>query len=162
MIKPWKAIAAMSLNRVIGCDNKIPWKIPEDFKWVRQNTIGQVIVMGRRTFESIGRPLPGRENIVISGTLEEIPGITVFRSLDELEYFETEKEVWLFGGAEIYRQGLSRCSDLYLTIVQREVEGDAFFPEFEHLFRLKNLVRKEPEFIITHYINSSLSAETKK
>jgi len=150
----------MSLNRVIGCDNKIPWKIPEDFKWVRQNTIGQVIVMGRRTYESIGRPLPGRENIVISRTMEQVPGLTIFRSLDDVENLETDKEIWLFGGAQIYQQGLHRCSDLYLTIIQREVEGDAYFPKFEPPFHLNKIIRQESEFIIKHYINPNLSTES--
>ncbi len=143
----------MSLNRVIGNKNTIPWKIPEDFKWVRQNTIGQVIVMGRRTYESIGRPLPGRENIVISRTMEQTTGITIFRSLDEVENLDTEKEIWLFGGAQIYQQGLARCSDLYLTIVQKEIEGDTFFPEFENDFHQEKIIRTEQEYIIKHYKN---------
>ncbi len=143
----------MSLNRIIGCDNKIPWNIPEDFKWVRQNTIGQVIVMGRKTYESIGRPLPGRENIVISRTMPPTPGITVLGSLDEVENIKTEKEIWLFGGAQIYQQGLPRCADLYLTIIQQEVKGDTHFPKFEPPFQLKKILRQQPEFIIKHYIN---------
>ena len=151
----------MSLNRVIGCDNKIPWKIPEDFKWVRQNTIGQVIVMGRKTYESIGRPLPGRENIVISRTMAPTPGLTVLRSLDEVENIETEKEIWLFGGAQIYQQGLPRCSDLYLTTIQKEVKGDAYFPNFEPPFQLKKVIRQEPEFIIQHYVNLAPSPPSK-
>ncbi len=160
MTKPWKAIAAMSLNRVIGDKNTIPWKIPEDFKWVRQNTIGQVIVMGRKTHESIGRPLPGRENIVISRTMPATSGITVLRNLDEVDKIETEKEIWLFGGAQIYGQGLPRCSDLYLTIIQQEVQGDAHFPPFEHLFQLKKILRQEPQYIIYHYTNPTASKKT--
>jgi dihydrofolate reductase len=94
----WKAIAAMSENRVIGNANKIPWHLPEDFKWVKACTQGQAIAMGRKTFESMGRPLPKRENIVISRTATEIPGCTVLPSLEALEQYETEADVWIFGG----------------------------------------------------------------
>ncbi len=155
-MKPYKAIAAMSLNRVIGCGNKIPWHIPEDFKWVKENTLGHVIVMGRKTFESIGRPLPRRENIVLSQQTLKIPGVTIIHNLNELEGIESEKEIWILGGAEIYRQTLPHCSDLYLSVIKREVEGDTFFPPFEDTFDLKEIIREELDFRIEHYVNSSL------
>ena len=155
-MKPYKAIAAMSLNRVIGCGNKIPWHIPEDFKWVKENTLGHVIVMGRKTFESIGRPLPRRENIVLSQQTLKIQGVTIIHNLNELEGIESEKEIWILGGAEIYRQTLPHCSDLYLSVIKREVEGDTFFPPFEDTFDLKEIIREELDFRIEHYVNSSL------
>ncbi len=155
-MKPYKAIAAMSLNRVIGCGNKIPWHIPEDFKWVKENTLGHVIVMGRKTFESIGRPLPRRENIVLSQQTLKIQGVTIIHNLNELEGIESEKEIWILGGAEIYRQTLPHCSDLYLSVIKREVEGDTFFPPFEDTFELKEIIREELDFRIEHYVNSSL------
>ena len=155
-MKPYKAIAAMSLNRVIGCGNKIPWHIPEDFKWVKATTLGHVIVMGRKTFESIGRPLPHRENIVLSQQTLNIPGVTIIHSLTDLEGIDSEKEIWILGGAEIYRQTLPHCSDLYLSVIKREVEGDTFFPPFEDTFELKEIIREELEFRIEHYVNSSL------
>ncbi len=155
-MKPYKAIAAMSLNRVIGCGNMIPWHIPEDFKWVKENTLGHVIVMGRKTFESIGRPLPRRENIVLSQQTLKIPGVTIIHNLNELEGIESEKEIWILGGAEIYRQTLPHCSDLYLSVIKREVEGDTFFPPFEDTFDLKEIIREELDFRIEHYVNSSL------
>ncbi len=156
-MKPYKAIAAMSLNRVIGCGNKIPWHIPEDFKWVKENTLGHVIVMGRKTFESIGRPLPNRENIVLSQQTLKIPGVTIIHSFNELEGIESEKEIWILGGAEIYRQTLPHCSDLYLSVIKREVEGDTFFPPFEDTFELKEIIREEFEFRIEHYVNERLT-----
>ncbi len=156
-MKPYKAIAAMSLNRVIGCGNKIPWHIPEDFKWVKENTLGHVIVMGRKTFESIGRPLPRRENIVLSQQTLKIPGVTIIHSLNELEGIESEKEIWILGGAEIYRQTLPHCSDLYLSVIKREVEGDTFFPPFEDTFELKEIIREELDFRIEHYVNERLT-----
>jgi dihydrofolate reductase len=155
-MKPYKAIAAMSLNRVIGCDNKIPWHIPEDFKWVKATTLGHIIVMGRKTFESIGRPLPQRENVVITQQNLKIPGVTIIHSLNELEHRKSEKEIWILGGAEIYRQALPRCSDLYLSVIKREVEGDTFFPSFEDTFDLKEILREESDFRIEHYVNSQL------
>ena len=157
-MKPWKAIAAMSLNRVIGKDNRLPWHLPEELKWLRKITHGQVIVMGRKTFESMGRPMPDRENIVLTRSDIEIPGVRILRSLDDVEKLETDKEIWIFGGAEIYRQALPRCSDLYLTVVnQQVVDGDVFFPEFENDFELKEVIRRESEFTINHYVNKHIT-----
>ena len=155
-MKPYKAIAAMSLNRVIGCDNKIPWLIPEDFRWVKETTLGHIVVMGRKTFESIGRPLPHRENIVLSRQTLKIPGIRVIHGLNELEIIESEKEIWILGGAEIYRQALPHCSDLYLSMIKREVGGDTYFPPFEAMFDLKEILRDELDFRIEHYVNTRL------
>src|SRR5881296_473625 len=84
-VRPFKAIAAMSLNRVIGAGNKIPWRLPEDFKWFKQMTTGQIIVMGRKTFESIGKPLPNRTTIVITRSQLSIPGVQTISALSELE-----------------------------------------------------------------------------
>ena len=144
----------MSLNRVIGKDGDIPWRIPEDWEWVKKTTRGHIIVMGRKTWESIGRPLPGRENVVISRTMEKdsVPGVKVIRDLSELDDFETDKEIWIFGGGEIYRQALPHCSEFYLTVVNRHVEGDTYFPPFEEDFSFKGFVRTEREFRIKHYV----------
>ncbi len=155
-MRPYKAIAAMALNRVIGSDNKIPWHIPEDFKWVKETTTGQIVVMGRKTFESIGRALPNRENIVLSRSPLHFPEIKIIHGLNELERIPAGKEIWILGGAEIYRQTLPHCSDLYLTVIKREVEGDTVFPPFEDLFHLKEILREENEFRIEHYLNTHL------
>lgn len=149
--RPWKAIAAMSENRVIGNMNKIPWHIPEDFKWVKQCTLGKAIAMGRNTFESMGRPLPKRDNIVISRTVKEIPGCIVLPSLDALKEYVTDKEIWIFGGSQIYKQAMDQIDELYLTIVTGEFEGDAFFPDFEDQFKLDSIIREEPDFKILKY-----------
>lgn len=148
---PWKAIAAMAENRVIGDQGKIPWHLPEDFKWVKLCTKGQAIAMGRKTFESLGRPLPNRENIVITRSLSGIPGCTVLPSIKALREHETEREIWIFGGAEIYRQALPEVSELYLTVVYGEFEGDAVFPPFEHLFGEPKIIRREEQFEIRRY-----------
>lgn len=157
MSKRFKAIAAMSLNRVIGKDNDIPWRIPEDWKWVKQKTSGHIIVMGRRTFESLGkRPLPNRENIVVSRTLPETQGFRVIRALSELNDFNTDKEIWIFGGAEIYRSALPKVDELFLTVVNCVVNGDVFFPEFEEEFDFEGFVSIEAGFRIKHYRRRTL------
>ncbi|HBU59289.1 MAG TPA: dihydrofolate reductase, partial [Verrucomicrobiales bacterium] len=130
----FKAIAAMSLNRVIGKGLEIPWHIPEDFKWFKETTMGQVLVMGRRTFDSIGRALPGRETMVLTRGNFIHPEVTVIQSLDEVTPLLEGRTAFVAGGAQIYEQALPFCSDLFLTIVQREVEGDVFFPAFEDNF----------------------------
>jgi dihydrofolate reductase len=154
-MKPFKAIAAMSLNRVIGNGNKIPWHLPEDFKWFKQMTIGNVIVMGRKTFESIGKPLPNRETIVLSRSAFSVPNVRTISKIEDLNGLVDGREIFICGGAQIYEQTLPLCSDLYLTLVQREVSGDAFFPKFEDQFELAEELRDFPEFKILHYRNRS-------
>lgn len=154
-MKPWKAIAAVSLNGVIGKDNSIPWYLPGDWKWVKERTAGQIVVMGRKTFDSIGRPLPNRENIIVSRSMEERDGLRVVRDLSEVEEIQTEKEIWIFGGEQIYRQALPNCDELYLTVVNQNVQGDTYFPEFEGQYALKGVLRKEAEFRILLYVRKS-------
>jgi len=150
-VKAFKAIAAMSLNRVIGNGNQIPWHLPEDFKWFKATTTGHIIVMGRKTFESIGRPLPNRETIVLSRSAFAHPGVRTIPSLDALPSAASDKQVFICGGAQIYEQALPLCSDLFLTLVKQEVAGDAFFPPFEDQFELSEEIRDTPEFKILHY-----------
>ncbi len=151
-----KAIAAMSLNRVIGAGNRIPWHLPDDFKWFKMLTTGQVIVMGRKTFESIGKALPNRTTIVVTRSHQALPGVQMASDLQEIDPAAPEftgREIFICGGAEIYAQTLPFCSDLYLTLVKREVEGDAFFPRFEEMFELLGELADSPEFRILHYRN---------
>jgi dihydrofolate reductase len=154
-VKHLKAIAAMSLNRVIGDGNKIPWHLPEDFKWFKQMTTGNVIVMGRKTFESIGKPLPNRETIVLSRSDFSFPGVRTIKQIEELNALSEGRQIFICGGAQIYEQTLPLCSDLYLTLVKREVSGDTFFPVFEDQFELAEELRDLPEFKILHYRNRS-------
>lgn len=131
------AIAAMAQNRCIGVNNKLPWHIPEDLKFFKDKTLGKKIIMGRKTFESLGRPLPKRENIVISRRSDFHPeGVKVFNSLESAladveSRAEALEEVFIVGGAEIYSLSLSKIHRLYLTLVDQEVPGDAFFPEVD-------------------------------
>jgi dihydrofolate reductase len=150
-MKQFKAIAAMSLNRVIGAGNRIPWHLPEDFKWFKQMTTGHILVMGRKTFESLGRPLPNRETIVLSRSQFQFPGVRTVSDLNQIDRANESREIFICGGAQIYQQTLPLCSDLYLTLVKREVAGDAFFPSFEKRFELVGEIRDTPEFKILHY-----------
>src|SRR5205807_3380173 len=121
----------MSLNRVIGAGNKIPWHLPEDFKWFKKMTTGHIIVMGRKTFEAIGKPLPNRTTIVLTRSSLQISGAETISGLDEIESHvapNDAREIFICGGAQVYQRALPLCSDLYLTLVKRTVEGDAFFP----------------------------------
>lgn len=132
-------IVAQGRNRVIGNDNKLPWYLPEDLRYFKQVTLGKPIIMGRKTFESIGRPLPGRMNIVITRDQAwSAEGVTIVNSLDEaIEVGEAQalidgcEEAVVIGGAQIYEQALSRIDRLYLTQVEAEPEGDAYFPQIE-------------------------------
>ncbi len=152
MMRGFKAIAAMSENRVIGYQNRIPWHLPEDFRWFKKMTTGNIVVMGRKTFESIGRPLPDRATWVLSRSGFAYPGVRTLQSLDEIDPSGDSREVFICGGAQLYLEALPRCTDLYLTQVKRVVEGDTFFPPFENQFELETEVLDRPEFKILHYL----------
>jgi len=127
-------IAAVAENGVIGRNNEMVWNLPDDFKYFKQTTSGHPIVMGRKTFESLGKPLPNRVNIVITRNADYHPAETVVtRSLDEAldKALHTQSpETFVIGGAEIYRQAISRADRLYLTEVKGTFEGDTYFPDF--------------------------------
>ena len=151
------AVAAMAANRVIGAEGKIPWHLPEDLRWFKELTMGGTLLMGRVTYDSIGRPLPGRKTVVMSrqeGAV--IPGVTVIRDLSGLRDIDLQGEVFVVGGAEIYRVALPYCRDLYLTEVRREVPGDRKMPVFEDVFRFSALLRETPEMSIVHYVNDEV------
>jgi dihydrofolate reductase len=149
-----KAIVAMAENRVIGNAGTIPWHLPEDFKFFKATTMGHAILMGRKTYESIGKPLPGRENIVLSRTMPETPRITVIRSLDDLKEPADGKDLFVIGGEEIYRLMLPRIQELYVTKVPRSIEGDTHFPEFESQFDSGSNVLEAVDFTVWKYCRS--------
>lgn len=145
------AIAAMSENRVIGNRGKIPWHLPEDFRWFKQQTMGGTLIMGRKTYESIGMPLPGRTTLVLSRSSPNFPGVEISPSLDELLHRDLPGPVYIAGGAEIYREALPYCADLFLTHIKGVYEGDTFFPPFEQLFPKREIVRETVDFIIERH-----------
>ena len=152
-MQQFQAIAAMAENRVIGKGNTIPWDLPDDFKWFKAKTMGHILIMGRKTFESIGRPLPGRETIILSRSGYSVPGTRTVESLTCLEATlgDDKRIPFICGGAEIYRQTIDLCSDLYLTQVKGLYEGDAFFPEFENHFEDAEAVLQHEQFTVFHY-----------
>jgi dihydrofolate reductase len=145
-----RAIAAMSLNRVIGNDGVMPWHIPEEFRWFKKATSGQAVLMGRKTYASLGKPLPNRRNLVVTRGAE-LPGVEIVRDLEAFRPQDYPCDVWVIGGAEIYRQMLPRCEDLLLSVIPSVIEGDTFFPEFEDLFYLSRIVMTHPEFEVREY-----------
>lgn len=151
----WKAIAAMAENRVIGDHNRIPWHLPADFAWFKRATMGGVLVMGRKTFESIGKPLPGRETVVLSRSQFSHPSVQTVCTVGELEEVleRRAKPVWIAGGAAVYRELLPRCGELFLSCVKGKPSGDAYFPPFESQFVEIGVVLEEPEFVVRHYHN---------
>ena len=149
MSKRFKAIVAMSLNRAIGKDSKLPWHLPEDLKWFKKLTTGHVIIMGRKTWESIGKPLPNRESIVV--TRSEIPGVRTVRDLREIDPSGDARDYFVIGGAQLFEEALPLCSDLFLTLVKREVDGDVFLGPFEDQFGLAETLQDTPEFSILHF-----------
>lgn len=128
-------IAAMAENRVIGRAGMLPWRLPDDLRRFKRRTEGHAVVMGRRTFESLGGPLPDRRAIVVTRRRDfDAGGATVTHSLDEaLDTARAwnEQEVFILGGAEIYALALPLADRLELTVVHAEIEGDTFFPEFD-------------------------------
>ena len=135
------AIVGMASNRVIGKNGTLPWHLPEDLKFFKKTTMGHPILMGRKTFESIGKPLPGRQNIVLSSTLPPREGVDVIRNFGELaQVCESSQTVFLIGGAQLFDTLLPQCDGLYLTWIEHPYEGDTWFPEFEDLFEAPEII----------------------
>ncbi|WMS85750.1 type 3 dihydrofolate reductase [Pleionea litopenaei] len=128
-------VCAMANDRVIGLKNQMPWHLPIDLQHFKSVTMGKPIVMGRKTFESIGRPLPGRRNIIITRNKDyAADGIEIVNSLESaLELLSSEPEIMITGGGNVYSQALPLADRLYLTFIDLNTQGDAFFPEFSEL-----------------------------
>jgi dihydrofolate reductase len=154
------AVVAMASNRVIGRDGKLPWHLPEDLKFFKRTTLGHPVLMGRRTFESIlatlGKPLPGRLNLVVSHTMEPREDATVIREVTDIATVPgVQSPVYLIGGAQLYTSLLPQCSELILTYIEQPYEGDAFFPDFEYLFELKEVLGHGEGFEFRRYVRKA-------
>lgn len=123
-------IVAMGRNRVIGRDGALPWHLPDDLRWFRQKTTGHAVIMGRKTWDSVGKPLPGRRSIILSRSMSEPPpGAELARTLeDALHLCQEDPEPFIVGGGEIYRLALPLARRIYLTLIDLEPEGEATFP----------------------------------
>ena len=124
-------IVAMSKNRVIGRDNDMPWHLSNDLKNFKRITMGKTVVMGRLTYQSIGRPLPDRKNIVLSRNLVD-KNVLIFNNLQEvLNFLKDEDEVFIIGGEDIYCQTINKANKIYLTTIDKEIIGDKYFPDID-------------------------------
>jgi len=159
-------IVAIGNNWVVGCKNALPWNLPADMRHFRQLTLGKPVIMGQKTFESIGKTLAGRTNIIL--TLDknfQAPDCLVAHSIEEaLRLAENKEEVMIIGGVSIYKQFLPLANRLYLTLIEGDFEGDAFFPEFDYgdwneIERIKNESDKNNPY---KYTFLTLEAKGKK
>lgn len=149
----WIAVAAMAGNRVIGRDGGLPWHLPGDLRFFRELTTGGTVLMGRRTFEAIGRALPRRRNLVVSRGRPELPeGVELVADLGKLAHaLRGEDAVFVIGGARLYEQTLPWWTEVYLTLVPGTYEGDAHMPPFEERFGPPERVRAEDDFTVYRY-----------
>ena len=144
-----KLICAISKNNVIGNENKLPWNLSEDLKRFKKLTSNNLVVMGRKTFDSIGKPLPNRKNIVLSNNSNlEIDGVEVFNSPDEVislfKEIPEKKDMYIIGGTFVYKLFLEYCDYLYITYVDKNFEGDAFFPKID--WKAWKLTKEEEKY----------------
>ncbi len=147
-----KAIMAMARHRVIGAAGGMPWHLPEEFRFFKKTTMGHAIVMGRKTYESLGKPLPGRRNIVLSRTMKSQPGVTVIQNLEDLKNLNIPSEdIFVIGGADVFRLLLPECNELFITQVHQEVTGDTFLPPFEEGFDEGEIVLENADFTVRRY-----------
>lgn len=149
-----QAVVAMASNRVIGKNGGLPWRLSEDLKWFKKMTLGYPIVMGRKTMESLGRPLPERRNIVISRTLTDVTdGFELVRGCGEaLDLLADEETASIIGGAQIYREMIPLCDEVLLSYIFHRYEGDTKLPEFEEKFVVKEILFRNEDFELRRYV----------
>jgi dihydrofolate reductase len=160
--RDWRAIVAFADNGAMGAGGKIPWHFSEDLRFFKEQTTGHTIVMGRKTWDSIGRPLPNRTNIVLSHNLAPgdttLPGAIVMPSLTEVfqNYRPKAGYTWIIGGAHVFELALPGCMEVIVTHVHGNHEGDVFFPRrlLDGFFSPGETLRETPEFHIVRYRNS--------
>ncbi len=152
-------IAALNNKRVIGKDGKIPWHVSEDLKRFKRLTLGHVVLMGRKSFESLGKPLPDRRNVVL--TSRKIAGVETFASINAaLDALKDQEKVYVIGGGEIFKLFLERADEMRLTLINNDIDGDTFFPQYDHLIGTQyRLVKEEKHegFIFKDYSRIQLS-----
>ncbi|MBT5715822.1 MAG: dihydrofolate reductase [Opitutae bacterium] len=145
----YKAIAAVSTNGVIGKKGALPWRIPGELKWFKKITMGHIIVMGRKTWDSLPGPLPGRENWILSRTDFSAKSCRTFTSFDQIENEAGSRTVFIIGGGEVYSRFLKKCEEIFITEVQQSIkDGDAFFPPFRNEFECIEKLEENEQFTI--------------
>ena len=153
MIKNLKLIAAISENNVIGNNGQIPWDLKDDLNFFREKTLGDVVVMGRKTFESIGKPLPSRRNVIL--TSGEILGMEYYSSVEDIVEIakDCSRNVWICGGSSVYESFIDHCCTAVITHVFGKYEGDILFDFSKHVDKFKNkteIIRTD-KFVICEY-----------
>jgi dihydrofolate reductase len=156
----FKAVAAMSCNGVIGNKGQLPWHLSEDLKFFKKLTYGSPVIMGRKTYESIGRPLPGRKNIVISSNSNIQGNIENHQSIEELidVYKDSTESLFIIGGSQIYSALLNWTKEIYLTYIYKEYSGDTYFPQIDNDFILNSIEFKTEEFEVRKMIRKPVVA----
>ena len=150
-------VVAMSNNNVIGVNNKLPWQLKDDLEHFKEYTTGKIIIMGRKTFESIGRPLPNRQNFVISSNLREVDGISIFQNLENAivaakkynKDLNSAQEIAIIGGGYLFRDSINYFNKLVLTRVDCEIDGDVYYPKID----LKNWELESSENFLKSEVN---------
>ncbi len=150
-------VVAMSNNNVIGVENKLPWQLKDDLEHFKEYTTGKIIIMGRKTFESIGRPLPNRQNFVISSNLREVDGISIFQNLENAiiaakkynKDLDSAQEIAIIGGGYLFRDSINYFNKLVLTRVDCEIDGDVYYPKID----LKNWELESSENFLKSEVN---------
>lgn len=146
-------IVAMTPDRVIGRDGALPWHLPADLKFFKRTTLGHPIVMGRTTFESIGRPLPRRRNLVLTRDPEwRAEGVETLRSPAALSKLDLGEKAFIIGGAEVFRALLDQLDELLVSMLRSAHDGDTFFPPFEHLFGIPLTLESHDAFEVLQYL----------
>lgn len=151
---PYKAIVAVAEDGVIGRGGDLPWRLSEDLKWFKRITLGHTILMGRKTWESLPGALPGRQNWVLSRTANQKDGMSVFRSMEEVQQaLGPSQTLFIIGGGEIYSMALPLCHELFISEVRRKVpDGDAFFPNYKDQFRPVEVLDDNPDFLLRRWV----------
>ncbi|MDA0342652.1 MAG: dihydrofolate reductase [Verrucomicrobia bacterium] len=151
---PYKAIVAVAEDGVIGRGGDLPWRLSEDLKWFKRITLGHTILMGRKTWESLPGALPSRQNWVLSRTANQKDGMSVFRSMEEVQQaLGPSQTLFIIGGGEIYSMALPLCHELFISEVRRKVpDGDAFFPNYKDQFRPVEVLDDNPDFLLRRWV----------
>ena len=150
---PYKAIVAVSQDGVIGRNGDLPWRLSGDLQWFKKITMGHTILMGRKTWDSLPKALPGRKNWVLSRRDQRSEGMRLFTSLkDVAEHLPDKQTLFVIGGGEVYRQALPLCHELYITEVHQKVpDGDAFFPEYRDQFEAVEVLDENEDFLLRRW-----------
>ena len=160
LIYNWFAIAAVAKNGVIGNKNSIPWNIPVDMNWFRSKTAGQILVVGRKTFETIKILNPQSIYLVLTQKKDYNiinKNVTIINSINQIpKSTKTNRQVWICGGRQIYEQTLKSCSFLFLTIIKKAYKGDTYFPKFKHIFKLQTQIFEDDLIVIQKFKNKQL------